>query len=223
MLCAASRECPAEWVRCGAGGRCAAPAARCDGRFDCDDGTDEEDCECPAQLFRCGDGQCVDLAGRCDGVSQCADSSDERSCPETTCAALGEAALPCEGSQHSCYLPQWRCDRARDCPDGGDEEGCADFDDDEHDEGEPCGPLQFTCGGRAESGAECVPLAWRCDGSRDCSDGSDETLHCGKPAAARSPRRPRSAGPNRAPLQATRRRPTARASSSAARRARAWR
>lgn len=34
-----------------------------------------------------------------------------------------------------------------------------------------CTQEQFTC--RSKLG-ECVPLTWMCDGSKDCSDGSDE-------------------------------------------------
>uniref|UniRef100_A0A1A9VH15 Uncharacterized protein n=1 Tax=Glossina austeni TaxID=7395 RepID=A0A1A9VH15_GLOAU len=34
-----------------------------------------------------------------------------------------------------------------------------------------CSPDEFTC----KSGeGECIPLAWMCDQSKDCSDGSDE-------------------------------------------------
>lgn len=188
MPCAASRECPAGWVSCGAGGRCVGAASVCDGRADCDDGTDELDCDCPPTHFRCADGPCVALSARCDGTAHCADASDERACPHATCAFLGETALPCARTP-SCYLPQWRCDRTPDCSDGSDEENCPEVDDDEEDdEAEACGLQQFACGGgRGKPGAECVPLAWRCDGRRDCSDGSDETEHCGKtrpPAAA---------------------------------------
>lgn len=50
---------------------------------------------------------------------------------------------------------------------------------------ESCGPAQFQCGSAvvasASAGAvECIPLAWRCDGRADCSDQSDETIHCGQ-------------------------------------------
>ncbi|KAI8432505.1 hypothetical protein MSG28_013506 [Choristoneura fumiferana] len=35
---------------------------------------------------------------------------------------------------------------------------------------------QFSC---STEGIECIPLTWRCDGRVDCSDGSDELMHCG--------------------------------------------
>ncbi|XP_049880284.1 low-density lipoprotein receptor-related protein 1 [Pectinophora gossypiella] len=184
-----SRVCPAGWVPCGAGGRCVAARGVCDGRADCDDGTDEAGCDCQPTQFKCDDGMCVEITARCDGVLQCADASDERACALASCAALGPQAVPC-GAGADCYMPAWRCDNHTDCPNGEDEVGCQEETEDSdksiidslEESGEGCGPLQFTCGSSGASkagGAECVPLAWRCDGRADCTDGSDETLHCG--------------------------------------------
>ncbi|KAI8432506.1 hypothetical protein MSG28_013507 [Choristoneura fumiferana] len=39
-----------------------------------------------------------------------------------------------------------------------------------------CSEDQFSC---STEGIECIPLTWRCDGRVDCSDGSDELMHCG--------------------------------------------
>ncbi|KAJ2938963.1 hypothetical protein O0L34_g17775 [Tuta absoluta] len=189
-----SRVCPAGTTACGAGGRCVSSSSVCDGRVDCDDGMDEAHCECPNTHFKCDDGMCVELSGRCDGVVQCPDASDEKACVHTSCASLGEGAIPCARTAH-CYLPAWRCDNNTDCPDGSDEEGCDDSnmeipqyrDEDSsdrestEDSGEACGPMMFTCGGDKQKTAavECIPLSWRCDSRADCSDASDETLHCG--------------------------------------------
>lgn len=132
-------------------------AALCDGRLDCDDGTDETGCDCPPASLRCADGLCVAAAARCDTVADCADGSDELDCPAPP--ATAPAAAPAPPALAPATLP----DPLGELPALG------------------CGPTQFTCRGVGDAGggAECIPLSWRCDGRADCTDGSDETLHCG--------------------------------------------
>ena len=79
--------CPANQFQCSSG-ECIPLQERCDGQYQCLDGSDEA-CGCQdyctgTREFKCRDNLCVqmvDSSPKCDGISQCPDGSDEMFCP----------------------------------------------------------------------------------------------------------------------------------------------
>ncbi|XP_059055812.1 prolow-density lipoprotein receptor-related protein 1-like, partial [Achroia grisella] len=147
-------------------GRCAHPAAICDGVHHCGDGSDETDCDtftCLSSQWKCNgnstagvSARCVPANARCDGRVDCHDGGDELNCPPVTCPPHHFAC-----ANGACVPQVWVCDEDADCGDGSDEGAlCA---------ARTCARGEFRC-----ASGRCLPREWRCDAEPDCPGREDE-------------------------------------------------
>lgn len=174
--------CDANEFSCG-NGRCITKAWVCDSENDCGNGSDEKNCEkksCAYYQFTCpGSGNCIPNTWRCDGENDCGPqpgdagnvTADERDCPMTTCT---DNQFRCE-NRRQCIHQSFKCDGIADCIDSSDESDCPKTPGSNPSSSTidgVCSDMksQFQC----QSTKSCIPLTFRCDGSKDCINGEDE-------------------------------------------------
>ncbi|XP_078604909.1 uncharacterized protein LOC144878321 [Branchiostoma floridae x Branchiostoma japonicum] len=93
----------------------------CDGIVDCDDGSDEGNCDDEM----CPNGATISKALVCDGNDDCGDNTDEQNCCDRQgrmdCSS-GEVASACDNG--ALFDPATRCNGQDDCGDNSDEKNC---------------------------------------------------------------------------------------------------
>ncbi|XP_044757881.1 uncharacterized protein LOC123316036 [Coccinella septempunctata] len=165
------RQVACDGFRC-RNGECIDEDSKCDGRADCQDGSDETDsCKnlmCRGNIFRCKYGACISRKLECDGKNDCRDGSDETSpkCANVLSSKCKSDEFQCKNKQ--CINADNKCDGTPHCSDLSDEteEACLKF---------PCPGYTFKC----KYGA-CISRKGRCNGIFECFDGSDESREtCG--------------------------------------------
>lgn len=136
----------------------------CDNDIDCIDASDEKNCQCLDNEFRCDNGLCIMKDWTCDGINDCIDNSDER--PSNCKGRCNGRSFKCNNKK--CIRKNMICNGHDDCGDSSDEAKSACL---------KCPYNSFEC---AAEGM-CILNKTRCDKKFDCKDGSDE-IGCPKTA-----------------------------------------
>jgi len=163
-------ECPGSQAwKCQNATQCISESMLCDGKKDCENGSDEQECPiCRKDEVKCLDrSKCIPKRWLFDRFEDCDDGLDEKSCQFYQYSGLGNCTI-CQGGKYSrkcpneqkCIRTSWICDGIEDCSNG----------EDEHKDCLKCTNGWCDC----KDGKYDIPQSWLCDGSNDCSDGSDE-------------------------------------------------
>ncbi|KAL1502556.1 hypothetical protein ABEB36_007681 [Hypothenemus hampei] len=110
-------KCPEKMYNCET--MCVSLEKRCDGKIDCTNMKDEENCECDLNVnFQCGNQiSCLEKSKYCNGKVDCWDKSDEMDCQRDLFCT--ENHVPCMNGQ--CIPKEKMCDKVFDCLDKTDE------------------------------------------------------------------------------------------------------
>lgn len=185
------KECPKNFERCDHG-LCVESSLWCDGKNDCGDFSDENNCplantsedsDCSEDdsvfgknKFQCTSDKsiCLPRTARCNGTAECPRGEDE-----VGCAGCTIHEFMCTNGE--CIRIEFRCDTQIDCADSSDETNC-NMTTHSNRVLSQCSDHLFDC-----KDGTCLNWSEVCDGLKDCADGSDEGGRCDTACSAGHP------------------------------------